>query len=166
MLFLECEFTNFIAIFEKTNLYFMRRSILLFCLLIVFACKDRIKKTQKPTFLIGEWKRLNDKPGAQTYEMWNTNLVGMGYTIKGSKRSFQESLSIITINDTLHLEVKGVNETPTLFKFTSQTDTSFVCENSENEFPKKIKYYLENKKLKAIVSADDFRIDFIFDKIH
>jgi hypothetical protein len=131
----------------------------------MISCQNETKKDKKPTFLIGNWKRLNDKPGSQTYEMWNTNLVGMGYTMKGKKRSFQEILSILNIKDTLYLEVKGVNEDPTLFKFTQQTDSSFVCENSENEFPKKIKYYLENKQLKAIVSADDFRIDFVFEKV-
>lgn len=144
----------------------MRLLLFSCCFLLIISCGSEIKKTQKPTFLIGNWKRLNDKPGSQTYEMWNTNLVGMGYTMKGNKRSFQEILSIITINDTLHLEVKGINEKPSLFKFTSQTDSSFVCENPENEFPKKIKYFLENMQLKAIVSADDFRIDFVFDRVN
>ncbi len=141
----------------------MKKLFILCAFLLIFSCNSNINKTQKPTFLIGEWKRLNDKPGSQTYEMWNTNLVGMGYTIKDKKRSFQEILSIISIKDTLYLEVKGVNEKPTLFKFTNQTDTSFVCENPENEFPKKIKYILDNKQLKASVSDDDFRIDFIFE---
>ena len=143
----------------------MKKLLILFSVLLIISCDTEIKKFKKPTFLIGNWKRLNDKPGNQTYEMWNTNLVGMGYTMKGKKRSFQEILSIISINDTLHLEVKGVNENPTLFKFTNQTDSSFVCENPQNEFPKKIKYFIENKQLKAEVSSDDFRIDFVFNKV-
>ena len=96
--------------------------------------------------------------------MWNTKLIGMGYTMQGKKRSFQETLSILTIDDTLYLEVKQIAEKPTLFKFTQQTDSSFVCENPANEFPKKIKYFLDNKQLKAIVSSDDFRIDFTFEQ--
>ena len=55
-------------------------------------------------------------------------------------------------------------KTPTFFKFTQQTGTSFVCENPKNEFPKKIKYYLQNAQLKAIISTDDFRIHFVFEK--
>jgi hypothetical protein len=143
----------------------MKKMLLFGCFILMLSCNKNSNKTQKPTFLIGEWKRLDDKPGNQTYEIWNTNLVGMGYTITGVKRSFQETLAIITIKDTLYLEVKGINEQPTLFKVTEQTDFSFVCENPQNEFPKKIKYYLENKQLKAIVSSDDFRIDFVFDRI-
>jgi hypothetical protein len=144
----------------------MKKLLILCSFLLIISCGNKTKKTLKPTFLIGEWKRLNDKPSNQTFEVWNTNLVGMGYTLKGKKRSFQEILSIIKINDTLHLEVKGVNEKPTLFKFTNQTDTSFVCENPRNEFPKKITYFKDGEQLKAIVSADDFRIDFIFDKMN
>ncbi|MGK0412441.1 MAG: hypothetical protein ACJA1B_000637 [Polaribacter sp.] len=143
----------------------MKKMLLFGCFILMLSCNENSNKTQKPTFLIGEWKRLDDKPANQTYEIWNTNLVGLGYTITGVKRSFQETLAIITIKDTLYLEVKGINEQPTLFKFTEQTDTSFVCENPQNEFPKKIKYYLQNKQLKAIVSSDDFRIDFVFDRM-
>ena len=77
-----------------------------------------------------------------------------------------ETMAIIAIKDTLYLEVSGINEQPTLFKFTEQTDSSFVCENPQNEFPQKINYFLDNKQLKAIVSGDDFRIDFIFEKVN
>lgn len=144
----------------------MRKLLFLFAFLFIVSCKNETKTSDKPTFLIGEWKRLNDKPGSQTFEMWNDNLVGMGYRMTGQKRTFQEILSIIKINDTLHLEVKGVNEKPTLFKFTNQTDTSFVAENPKNEFPQKITYIKDGKQLKAIVSADDFRIDFLFDRVN
>lgn len=144
----------------------MKKSLLFGCFILMLSCNENSNKKQKPTFLIGEWRRLDDKPGNQTYEMWNTNLVGMGYTITDAKRSFQETMAIITIKDTLYLEVSGVNEQPTLFKFTEQTDSSFVCENPQNEFPKKINYFLDNKQLKAIVSADDFRIDFVFEKVN
>lgn len=135
----------------------------IFCL-IVFSCDKNEHKTQKPNFLIGNWIRINDEPGSKTYENWSSNFTGLGYTKKGDKTTFSEQLSIVTINDTLHLKVVGVNEKPTLFKFTEQTDTSFVCENPENEFPKKIIYLKDNNQLKAIISADDFRIDFIFEK--
>ena len=142
----------------------MRNFIILVTLLFFFSCNYKPVNKEKPSFLIGNWKRLNDKPESQTYETWNTNFTGIGFTKTEGKTTFQETLSIVAIKDTLYLKVEGVNEEPTLFKFTSQTDSSFVCENKENEFPKKIKYYLENNQLKAIVSNDDFRIDFVFEK--
>ena len=140
----------------------MKKILFIFVLTLLFSCeKGAIKK---PSFLIGNWKRLNDKPGSQTFENWNTDYTGIGYTKKGKETTFQEIMSIISLNDTLHLKVEGVNEKPTLFKFTQQTDTSFVCENPKNDFPKKIKYYIENKQLKAIISSNDFRVDFIFER--
>ena len=134
------------------------------CLLLMVSCQKEKKEMEKPSFLIGNWIRVNDKEGAVTYEIWNSNLKGLGYTLKEKDTTFKETLSIVTIKDTLFLKVEGVNENPTLFKFTQQTNTSFVCENKKNEFPKKIKYYLENDQLKAIVAADDFKIEFIFER--
>ncbi|PQJ80579.1 DUF6265 family protein [Polaribacter porphyrae] len=141
------------------------KSLLIFSLcFFLISCNKNKTEIKKPSFLIGNWKRLNDKPGSQTYENWNADYTGMGYTKKETKTTFKETLSIVSINDTLHLKVEGVNEKPTLFKFTNQTDTSFVCENPKNEFPKKITYFKDGKQLKAIVAADDFRIDFLFEK--
>ncbi|MFY9243507.1 MAG: hypothetical protein WAO74_10795 [Polaribacter sp.] len=143
----------------------MKNYLFICCFLLTISCQNDKNKLEKPAFLIGNWIRLNDKPGSQTYETWNTNFTGIGYTKKGANTTFQETMSIISVNDTLYLKVEGVNETPTLFKFTQQTNTSFVCENPKNEFPKKIKYYIENKQLKAIISSDDFRIDFVFERV-
>ncbi len=135
------------------------------CLLSIFSCKNYTKKSQKPNFLIGDWIRTNNKKESSTYEFWKKDFIGLGFTLKSKDTTFKEILSIVEVNDTLFLKVEGVNENPTFFKFTSQTDTSFVCENSKNEFPKKITYYTENKFLKAEVSSDDYKINFVFKKI-
>ena len=144
----------------------MRAVYLFLSILVLSSCSNESLKPKKPDFLIGNWKRLNDKPEHQTFETWNTNFTGLGYTMKGKETTFSEQLSIITLNDTLHLKVIGVNEKPTLFKFTNQTDTSFVCENPNNEFPKKITYLKDGNQLKAIISNPDFRIDFVFEKVN
>ena len=143
----------------------MKTFFFIFCFLILISCLKEKNEIQKPTFLVGNWIRTNEKDSLKTYETWQKNLSGIGLTLKGKDTTFYEEMKIITKNNTLFLAISGVNETPTPFKFTKQTDTSFVCENPKNEFPKKIKYFLENKQLKAIVSADDFKIDFVFEKI-
>ncbi len=132
----------------------------------MFSCGNKKKEVQKPSFLIGKWIRINNKKESITYETWNNNLKGLGYTLKNKDTSFKEILSIVEIKDTLFLKVEGVNKNPTYFKFTLQTDTSFVCENPKNKFPKKITYFKDGKQLKAEISADNFRIDFVFDKRH
>ena len=143
----------------------MRLLIVFICLLITSSCKTK-KKTQKPRFLIGKWERIYEKDGKNTFEIWNSNYTGLGFTLKNKDTAFKEILSIITINDTLTLKVVGVNDSPTLFKITHQTDTSFIAENPMHDFPTKIKYWLENKQLKAHVSNKEFGIDFVFKKIH
>ena len=141
----------------------MRIFLVLFCLVLISSCKTK-NKTQKPDFLFGNWERINDKKGQKTYEIWNNDFTGLGITLKNNDTIFKELLSIVSINDTLILKVEGVNETPTLFKITNQTDTSFVAENPTHDFPTKIKYWLEKKQLKAHVSNKEFGIDFVFKK--
>ena len=141
----------------------MRNLVLLFSLVLITSC-NKVKKPQQPTWLIGKWERINEKPNKRTFDFWNKDLTGKGFTLRENDTVFKESMSIITINNTLHLKVKGVNETPTLFKFTQQTDTSFVAENPTHDFPTKIKYWIENKQLKAHVSNKEFGIDFLFKK--
>lgn len=142
----------------------MRAFAFLICFLFIFSCTTE-NKTQKPAFLVGKWIRTNDKPESTTYEIWKPNFTGLGITLKEKDTTFKEILSIVSINDTLTLKVEGVNETPTLFQFTSQTDTSFVAENPTHDFPTKIKYWLENKQLKAHVSNKEFGIEFVFEKV-
>jgi hypothetical protein len=143
----------------------MRSIVFLVCLLFIFSCQTETKP-KKPNFLLGKWIRTNDKSENTTYEIWNKNFTGLGITLKEKDTTFKEILSIVFINDTLTLKVEGVNETPTLFKFTAQTDTSFVAENPTHDFPTKIKYWLDNKLLKAHVSNAEFGIDFVFEKVN
>ena len=143
----------------------MRFLLFFFSLSFMLSCSTHMKQHQ-PTWLMGNWERINNKPLNKTYETWylnsNNKLIGFGTTLKGKDTIFKENLSIISKNDTLFLQVIGVNENPTLFKFTQQTDSSFVCENHLNEFPKKIFYFTSNDRLNAVVSNDDFKIEFFF----
>jgi len=140
-----------------------------FCFLaafmLLFSCNEK-SETTKPSFLIGSWERINDETGKTTIENWKSDFTGIGYTLKDTDTVFKEILNIVELNDTLHLKVTGVNEKPTLFKITSQTDTSFVAENPTHDFPTKINYWLENEQLKAHVSNNEFGIEFVFKKVY
>lgn len=139
--------------------------ILSFLILFLFMASCQTTTNKKhPNFLLGKWQRVNDKPGKTTYENWEQDYTGIGFTLQEKDTVFKEILSIVKKNDTLYLQVEAVNETPTLFKFTQQTDSSFVCENPTNAFPTKIEYWLENKELKAKVSSTEYNVEFIFEK--
>ena len=141
----------------------MRIFIFVLLLIIISSCNSK-REVQKPSFIIGNWERLNEKDGKKTYETWNSDFTGLGITLKNKDTIFKEKLSIVFINDTLTLKVEGVNDIPTLFKITQQTDTSFLAENPTHDFPTRIKYWLEDKQLKAHVSNSEFGIDFVFKK--
>ena len=117
-------------------------------------------------YLIGNWQRLNDKEGSKTYEYWlkksDTEYIGLGCTLTGADTTFKENLRIVKVGEEWNLEVTGVNEKPTNFLVTQQTETSFISENEANEFPKKIEYMLEGDTLKASVSGDEMVVSFAF----
>ena len=141
----------------------MRYYLFILTCMLFFSCQTE-KKNNKPNWLFGKWERINEKPNKSTFDFWNKDLTGIGFTLKDKDTIFKEVMSIVNIKDTLHLKVEGVNEVPTLFKFTQQTDSSFVCENQENEFPKKIHYYLDKQLLKCKISNEEFSVNFIFNK--
>lgn len=142
----------------------MRFLLLFISGLLLFSCQNTVE-TKKPTWLFGKWKRINNQADKLTYEFWSEDFSGIGFTLKEKDTVFKEVLDIITKNDSLFLQVTGVNENPTSFAFTQQTDTSFTAENKQNEFPKTIQYWKENNQLKAKVSSDEFSIDFVFEEM-
>ncbi|AUC16855.1 hypothetical protein BTO06_17640 [Tenacibaculum sp. SZ-18] len=141
----------------------MRYLILLFTISICFSCKSEPKY---PHFLIGKWKRIDEDSTKTTFEVWNDDLSGMGYSLKDKDTIFKETLNITLIKGSPYFQVTGVNQEPTLFDITSLTEKSMVCKNEQNDFPKEISYRMEEGKLKAKVANEDFAIDFVFEKIH
>lgn len=153
----------------------MRIFTITLLILVIVSCQTEKKKETpnktskteltKPSFLIGNWIRTNNKPDHITYEIWNSDFSGYGLTLKGKDTTFYEKMKLVVKNDTMVLEVSGVNEEPTPFKFTKQTDTSFVCKNLKNEFPQKIKYWIKNDTLSAkIWNEGGYQVDFQFVK--
>ncbi len=140
----------------------MKRIFLLLSCIILFNCGH--ETPPKPDFILGKWTRLNDAEGKTTYEIWNSDFTGIGFTMQGKDTVFKEILSIVELDGKLVFRVEGVNEEPTLFTITEISTDSFICENPENEFPKKIKYTFEENQLKAIISAGEESVEFLFEK--
>lgn len=142
----------------------MRFSIVFFCLLFFVSCNKEIKH-EKPNWLLGKWVRTNNDSAKITYEFWNNEFNGLGFTLHKKDTVFVEKMSFISNEGSMYLQVMGVGESPTYFAFTSQTNSSFTVENDRNEFPKKIKYHMKNDTLKAVISNADFSVDFSFVKM-
>ena len=146
----------------------MKNLIGLLIILLGLSCSQK-NTTHNFDWLIGSWILTNDKEGNITYEHWTKSSSieyrGLGYTLQNSDTIFKEQLRLIKINEDWSLEVKGVNEYPTLFLLTNHTENSFVCENKINEFPKNIAYSVHDNVLLAKISDGDTEISFSFEKI-
>lgn len=153
--------------------------------LLLFACQSPAPKAEAPEqpetaeqeevmiedfgWLVGEWKRSNDKGEKQTYETWTVNseteYAGHGYTLLKSDTTFQEHMLLVRHGKTWQLEVTGAgNEKPVTFKLTEIGDRRFVCENPEHDFPTKIEYARNGDVINAAIYGGEQRIPFDFEK--
>lgn len=160
-----------VPIFVQT-LAIMKPSLLVL-LLIFFVnttfCQDVNHDFKKLNWLIGTWIRTGMKPGKTGTETWSiassTRLIGKGVTLKGTNTAVVEKLQlVIKGNAIFYVGDVAENAAPVYFKISNITDNSFVCENPEHDFPKKIAYTLTDGKLKATISGDGKSIDYYFVK--
>jgi len=123
----------------------------------------------KLRWLEGSWDRTGMQPGKTAHERWfissDGKYNGYGVSMNGRDTSFLEKLAI-EIKDGKIYYVADVpeNKGVVYFLFTELSETGFVCENAEHDFPKKISYSLSGKELKAQISGKDQKIDFLFYK--
>lgn len=142
----------------------MRYFFLIFSFLFLTSCNSE-KKHQKPNWLLGKWIRSSNDENKATYEFWNDDFTGIGFTLKEKDTTFVEQMSIFKNKEDLYLQVTGIDQKPTFFKFIKQSENTFTVENNNNQFPKKIKYSFEKDTLKAVISNEEFSVDFKFVKL-
>lgn len=142
---------------------------ILFVLIAPIAQGQSASDFKKLTWLEGSWIRTNAKPGRSGVEWWRLSGVnemsGKGIALKGADTTFVEKLRI-TIHDNVICYVADVpeNKEPVYFRFTSLTINGFVCENPAHDFPKKISYSLDGRKLTAVVSGNGKEIVYLFER--
>ncbi len=128
--------------------------LLLLVTIFFFQCKSKQVSQEKGIsqfkWLIGSWM-MQDEEGIVT-EQWkkaNDSLMeGSSDFIKGDSVIPFEIIKLYKTDTSFYYEAKAAgqnNEQPVAFKMTSFSDTSFVAENPEHDFPKRITYKLINK---------------------
>lgn len=148
--------------------------------LFIFICcnskKEKINEIEAETsqksdfdFLIGEWIRINETEGNSTFENWeklnDSTYLGHGFTMKGKDTIWEEKVVLSPVQNIWYFRVKSPSDSiSTDFKLTEQTDSSFICENPQNEFPKIIKYLKKGKNLYAEITDGENTIAFEFQK--
>jgi len=122
------------------------------------------------SWLEGTWIRMYAKPGRNSNERWirisGTEWQGFGLSMKGQDTAVLEKLKLIIKDDSIYY-VADVpeNNQPVYFKLTEISENAYTCENVEHDFPKKIIYQRDGKKLKATISGNGTSIDYWFEKI-
>ena len=108
------------------------------------------KKVSQFSWLSGSWA-MKDANGIIT-EQWkqvNDSLMeGSSDFIKGDSTIPFEIIKLFRRSDNFFYEAKAAgqnNEQPVEFRLTSFSDTGFVAENPQHDFPKRITYRLVNK---------------------
>jgi len=148
----------------KINLY------LLLLIVIIFTACNSDENPETLDWLVGDWKRTNEQADKETFESWekvNENLyTAIGYTLnKNQDTIWKEKIRLIKTQNEWDFEVTGSKDIePTVFKLTSIDTAMFICENKENEFPKKIEYKRGGNEIKAVISGDGKQIPFDFEK--
>jgi len=133
--------------------------------------KEKVVMTENFDWLLGNWVRINNDEGKQTFENWekvnDSEYEGYGWTVQNGDTVFQEKIKLNKLQDSWLLGVISPEETDyTYFKVIQISKESFTCENSEIDFPSKIKYWKDGEEIKALVSGQDMEITFEFKKIN
>lgn len=136
-----------------------------------YAQSAPIKDGSKLGWLEGTWHRTdNVKSGSTSHERWvklnDKEWKGYGVTMQGNDTTFLEKITIL-IKDGNLFYVADVpeNNQPVYFKFTDIRESSFVCENPNHDFPKKISYHVNGTKLTAQISGNGKTIVYTFERI-
>ena len=160
----------------------MKKTLLFLTTTLILSCNQNSQKNQSENsennsknsenfdWLAGNWKRLNNEEGKETFENWtkisSSEYSGIGFTMQKKDTVSQEKMSIIEEDGKWILLVKMPNEKePTKFKNAELKNNEFVFVNDSIDFPKKVKYWIEGKKIKASVSNEEMEIPFEFEKI-
>ncbi|MDZ4711674.1 MAG: DUF6265 family protein [bacterium] len=109
-------------------------------------------------WLIGQWEGLQ---GSGVYhEEWekvdDKELKGKAYTIKGGEITNPEKLNIkVDDSGVNYIAEVSHNESPVAFALTRYDENTFVFENPNHDFPKKITYVKMNEnEFLATVEAE------------
>jgi hypothetical protein len=121
------------------------------------------------SWLKGNWDRTNPVPGSTASEKWEQSssyeLKGLGITLKGADTVFIEKIKLqIRDNDIFYVADVPENKAAIYFKLIATTPRGFICINPQHDFPKRIEYLLNGRKLTVVISGDGKSQEYLFEK--
>lgn len=157
----------------------MNKTLILSVIILLISCNQKTKpksesvlnKTEDFDWLLGKWKRLNEKEGKETFEYWkkinDTKYLGVGFTIQNGDTVQKEKIQLIKTSEKWNLIVSSLGESkPSTFEGLEHNKNEFTCINNDIDFPNKIKYWKNGDKINASVSGKNIKILFEFEKLN
>ena len=135
----------------------------------LFAQSSPVYQISELNWLEGRWERVMNNPNQSGFEEWEIKdemLKGVGITLQQGDTVLVERLSIKAEDgDLYYVADVNPNTEPTYFKITVISETGFMSENPDHDFPKKIEYQQQKKEeLIVTISGDERSIQFLFKK--
>lgn len=128
----------------------------LFFLIVIFFTKPCLTQTNLPEFLKGSWKIENQ----ETYEHWDKlneqSLKGLSYTIQDDRIVVTEYLDITLRDNTIYYTATVLNQNEgkgVPFRMTN-SDSTFIFENPDHDFPKIISYHPQSDSEIQVTISD------------
>lgn len=162
----------------------MKRVFILLVSVLVLSCNQKPNQTETTEtetntapevaenldWLLGNWKRVNEEEGKETFENWEklspSEYSGIGFTMQKGDTISQEQMRFVESNGKWSLFVTTLGETEaTEFQMTELKSNEFVCTNETIDFPTRIHYWVEGQTLKAKIANDEMEIPFDFERV-
>lgn len=156
---------------------FVRLLILVLISFTIAMCSS-LQNDEKPTmqssenfdWLLGNWKRTNDKNGKQTFENWKKisadEYSGVGFTLQNNDTISKEEMTLLKANNRWNFLVKVQDEKNFIsFEMAEINQDNFECKNDSLDFPNRIKYWKNGNKINALVSGDSMKLYFEFERL-
>lgn len=141
----------------------------------MFSAKDRKDSMESFKWLLGDWKMI--RKNGQMIESWkrvnDSSFEGKSFFInQAGERKMLEEMQLILRKQSYHFvsAVPGQNqELPVSFAIQKFTESGFVAENPDHDFPKRITYELiKSDSLHAWIDGGaqnpDKKVDFYFSR--
>lgn len=102
------------------------------------------------------WKSYQGVLFNESWKYVNDSLFeGAGFSLNGNDTMFYEKLGLVKSGDSVYYQAfLSGKSTPVSFVLTKYGENEWVFVNNKNEFPKKIKYLLENDSTLTVTASD------------
>ena len=116
---------------------------------------------------VGKWKM--DSDNSEMYEEWkfvnDTELTATSYNVKNGESFISENIYLKKLTDYWTYIAIPKNQQPTLFTLIEYTDTRFVFENKEHDFPQRVNHGKLTALIEGEINSEFKRREFHFTRV-